>query len=390
MSTPNDSVYFAQISDIHVGNNTLNGEAAKRHLRGALAEIAALQPQPRCILATADLVCSGRRAELEEYRGLVAEAALPIHALPANHDLWGETGDAVWQELIGPLRQVIDVGDLRLILLQDIQRQAEGGWRAEVPPAEMAWLNAQLAAWPRGRCVVAIHAPILRGAEGFHDVWRHGNAEAFLTLLREHQVLALLTGHWHRVNEWRIEGVRVINAGALVGWQWTGIPPYYSFPVRAGYMLHHYADGGLRSFWRELVSQENRPAVQANLVWIGPVHTGGPRPQVRPAEVFSRVRLRAQTCALGQPVEAVEWSLVQGQWQAMTKGFSGLWEEWEADLDPRAYRGGEMVLAIRAIRQGKPAAYDAVPVRLAEASSPPLTAAQAGRETVFELYYLPE
>jgi hypothetical protein len=390
MSTTDDGVYFAQITDIHVGNNTLNGEAAKRNLRWALAEIAALQPQPRCILATADLVCSGRRAELEEYRGLVAGAALPIHALPANHDLWGETGDAVWQELIGPLRQVVEVGELRLILLQDIRRKAEGGWRAQMPPAELEWLRAQLGAWPRGRSVVAIHAPILRQADDFHDVWREGNAEAFLTVLREHQVLALLTGHWHRVNEWSIDGVRLINAGSLVGWQWTGIPPYYSFPVRAGYMLYHYRDGVLRGFWRELVSQENRPDVQANLVRIGPVHTGGPRPQVRPAEVFSRVRLSVQTCALTRQVEAVEWSLVKGQWQAMTKSFCGLWSEWEAELEPRAFRCGEQVLAIRAISQGKPAAYDAVPVRLAEAQSPPLVAAQAGAETVFELYYLPE
>ncbi len=99
-----NGLYIAQVTDIHVGCNTLNGNAARQYLPMALEEIAGLEPQPRCILATADLVCAGRRAELEEYVGLSASCRLPIVAIPANHDLWGEPGDQAWQDLLGASR----------------------------------------------------------------------------------------------------------------------------------------------------------------------------------------------------------------------------------------------------------------------------------------------
>jgi len=383
-------VYFAQITDVHVGNNNLNGEAAKRHVKWALAEIADLEPQPRCILATADMVCSGRRDELEEFAQLVAGARVPIHALPANHDLWGEEGLAAWQELVGPVGKTVELEDLRLVLFQDIRRKPEGGWQARLPAEQIAWLDEQLGAWPKGRSAVAFHAPILEEAGDYHDNWRQSNAPEFLALLRKHAVQAMITGHWHRINEWTVGGVRLINAGSLVGWQWTGIPPYYSFPVRPGYVLYRWRDGELTWFWRELASQECRPPVQVNLVWVGPVHTGGPRPQVRPPEIFTRVGLKGHTCAPGRAVEAVEWSLVNGQWQTMRQASDGTWQDWEAELDPHDFRAGEQVLAVRAVVDGRPQAYDAVPVFLSEANSPPLVAAQPRRETVFELFYLPE
>lgn len=381
---------FAQITDIHVGNNTINGEAAKSHLVTALAEIANLPQLPRCILATADLVCSGRRDELEEFAEIAATSALPIHALPANHDLWGQEADEAWRDLIGPVRQSIDLDDLRLVLFQDVQRKPGGGWHATVTDGQMAWLDRQLSDWPAGQTAVAFHAPILEEAGDYHDNWRGSNASEFLDLLRRHRVLSTITGHWHRVNEWCVGGVRLINTGSLVGWQWTGIPPYHAFPVRAGYSLFHYHNGCLRWFWREITHMERRPATQVNLVNVGPVHTGGPRPQVRTPEVFTRVTLRAQSCTLDACVEGVEWSLVPGVWQPMTRTFDGIWQDWEAELDPRVFRAGEHVLTVRSISDGRPSAYDAVPVRLAEGRSPPLASAQAGRESVFELFYVPE
>ena len=388
--TTEDGTYFAQITDIHVGNNNLNGEAAKRNLAVALDEIASLTPTPACILATADLVCSGGRGELEEYVGIAAAAKLPVHALPANHDLWGEPDSVAWQELIGPERQAVDLEGLTVLMFPDIQRKPEGGWHALVTDEHLGWLEEELGKRPSGTCVVAFHAPILEQDGDWHDNWRDSNADAFLDVMRAHRVQALITGHWHRVNEWEVGGVRLINCGSLVGWQWTGIPPYHSFPVRAGYALYHWHGGQLRWFWRELFGQEVRPAVQLNAVRICSLHTGGPRPQVRPIEVFTRVPIQAHTCAPGMRVDQVEWSVTRGDWRPMQQTFNGLWQEWEADLDPADFRAGEHVFTVRASVDGRISAYDAVPIHLSEGRSPPLCAAIARRETVFELFYLPE
>ena len=388
MSSPN-GCYFAQLTDLHVGNNNLNGEQAKRNVRWALAELEGLSPRPQCVLVTADLVCSGRRDELEEYCTLVKDTSLELYAIPANHDLWGESDDAVWRDLIGAVRHTVDMDGLRVVLLDDLKRQPDGKWKAGVPPEQMEWLDAQLAEANGRAKAVAFHAPILREADDYHDNWRDSNADTFLAMLCRHDVTAMITGHWHRCGEWAVGGVRTINAGALAGWQWTGIPPYQSFPVRPGYMLFHFEDGNLRTFWRELGSQEMRAPVQVGLVHVGDVHTGGPRPQVRPVSVFASVRLHVQTWSSDAPIEAVEWSVVSGNWHPMTKAWNGLWTDWEAKLEWQQVRGGTCTCAVRAIRGGKPVAYDAVPVVTSEWHSPPAANALPQRETVFELFYVP-
>lgn len=384
-----NGLYIAQVTDIHVGCNTLNGNAARQYLPMALEEIAGLEPQPRCILATADLVCAGRRAELQEYLGLSAACRLPIVAIPANHDLWGEPGDLAWQDLLGASRHSLDVDDLRVILFQECQRCGHGDWEARVSPDTLAWLEAQLAAVPAGHALVGIHTPPLAEGTDWHDRWHGTNAAEFLDLLRRFRVQALVTGHWHRLGEWRANGVRVINSGALTGWQWTGIPPYLSFPVRPGYTMLHWDGQKLRWSWRELCWQEVRAPVQCSLVWIGPVHAGGPRPQVTPADVFGPVPLTVHTWVRKGAVSAVEWGVGDGRWYPMTQGFSGLWQEWTGLFDPGVTGPGERVLSVRALNGGKPCAYDAVPVTVAEAPAPPPATALPRPERVFELFYTP-
>jgi 3',5'-cyclic AMP phosphodiesterase CpdA len=79
--------YSAQLTDIHIGQG-LNPTEAAANLAWALAELEAHSPEPEMILATADLVCAGKRSELQEYSALVEGCPIPIYALPANHDLW--------------------------------------------------------------------------------------------------------------------------------------------------------------------------------------------------------------------------------------------------------------------------------------------------------------
>lgn len=67
------SLYMAQITDVHVGRNTLNGNAARQYL--PLAELAGLTRQPRCIPATADLVYGRTATAGDAGRGRRAGAA---------------------------------------------------------------------------------------------------------------------------------------------------------------------------------------------------------------------------------------------------------------------------------------------------------------------------
>lgn len=379
-------VVFAQLTDVHVGNNTLNGEAAKRNLRAALAELATLDPVPGCVLVTADLVCSGRRDELEAFCALVADTPLRLVPVPANHDLWGESDDSAWRELLGPTRQVVDLDGLRVVSFQDMERQPDGAWKSHLAPEQLAWIDEQLAAAGNRATVAAFHGPLLREGADYRDSWRHSNADEFLSVLARHRVLAAVTGHWHRSAAWTVEGVRMITTGALVGWQWTGIPPFYSFPTRPGYRLFHVHGRRLRTFWRDLGSQEMLHRDQVSLVHVGGVHTGGPRPQVRPVRVSASVRLHAQTWTGAEPITAVEWSCKGGDWHPLERTGSGPWADWTAQLEWDEVRSGAHVCVVRALRDNRPVAYDAVPLRLVEADSPAAATALPEPEQVFERF----
>ena len=385
--------YFAQITDLHLGKG-LNPKEAAHNLRWALKELISFNPRPKLVLVTGDLVCGGTAAELLEYRNLTEGYALPLYHLPANHDLWGEPDAQAWKKIIGPLWQSVDVGELRFLLWNDIQRTSNGKWRAEIRPEQSAWIEDQLSTWTPKPSIIAFHSPILPIGGNYHDTWCNSNANEFLDLLSRHNVIAMITGHWHRNGEWMVNGIPLINTGALCGWQWNGTPPHYCFPVRPGYRLFWFGDGKLRSFWREgSYWTTPAPRVQVTLVWIGPAHTGGPRPQVRPIDIFGRVRLTAKAYAVKDKIVKVEWSLVKDEWLPMEQTFQGIWSEWEAELDPTKFRAtGELTCIVRAETEKGLKAYDAVPIRLSEreCSARTSTPSQEGREMVFELFYLPE
>mgnify|MGYP000141374529 CR=1 FL=1 len=388
-----EGFYFAQLTDIHVGEG-LNPKEAAQNLLWALEELETLSSKPELILVTGDLVCAGKASELREFAELVKGCSLPILALPTNHDLWGEPDESAWEEIIGPLRRSVEVKGVKFLTWNDIQRQPGGGWKAELKEEQREWFEKELKEAEGKPIIVAQHCPPLPVNGNYHDLWRNSNADELLDLLLKYNVLAIVTGHWHRNGEWFAKGVRVINTGALCGWQWTGIPPHYCFPTRPGYRLFHFDGEKLRSFWRD-GSYWGTPApkVQVSLVRIGKAHTGGPRPQVRPVEIFAETKLHVTAYARGGKITKVEWSIERGRWRPMEITFEGVWSEWEAQIDPLKERAlGEHILIVRAVDADGNEAYDALPVRLAERENAPMTSAsaQAGREMVFELFYPPE
>jgi 3',5'-cyclic-AMP phosphodiesterase len=385
--------YIAQLTDIHLGDG-LNPKEAKRNLLWALEEITSLSSVPELILVTGDLVCAGRESELREYKELIAKCPLPVYALPANHDLWGEADESAWLENVGPIRQSVDVHGVRILLWNDVQRQSDGSWSAGLEDEQHEWLSGELDGASGAPILIAQHSPILRTGDDYHEYWRASNAPELLALLAKHNVLAMLTGHWHRNAEWTEHGIRIINTGALCGWQYNDTPPHFCFPTRPGYRLLHFDGETLRTFWRD-GSYWNMaaPTVQVVARDIDGAYSGGPRPQVRTLEISGRSTLTALAYADEGTVDRVEWSLTRDDWRPMTRTFDGVWSEWTAEINPAEFRTiGEHVCIVRVIMATQDKAYDAIPVRLAEreCAAPMSSAAHTGRETVFELFYRPE
>ena len=397
------SPYFAQMTDLHVGQPHWRNELAERHLAEALREMAALDPRPAFVLATADIVSAGSKAELRRYLDITRSFPIPVWHQAANHDLWGDASEPDgWDAMMGPRRHCFDHAGVRFVLVHEYKRRPDGSWHAHMSPDDMAWLREQLADWGTRPVVVAQHSPILRVGDTYMDMWANSNADDYLAVLAEHNVLAIITGHWHRNLAWTIgpaggpQSIRLWSTSSVMGQQWTGYPPHYFFATRSGYRLFHLADGGLRTFWRELYAQ---PQVQ--LPWVGPAYTQGPHPQVRVPIVHGRVTLGAQACALGGRIESVEWALcaetpaegyktewrVLDAWKPMARTFDALWSDWGAELDPAGIEPGDYVVALRARAADGKVAVEGTPITVRpDPAAPP---AVPGHEQVFALFYPP-
>ena len=154
-----ENFYFVQFTDIHIG--TIVAPAmTKLNLQWALNEVNSFAPAPEIILCTGDCVCNGVKSELEEFKKLMDTSGVPFIALPANHDLWGEDDNSVWENLIGPVRQSKVAGNFKFLLWNDIKR-TECGWKSLFTEEDEKWLTAELEdAASRGLQVIAgVHNP---------------------------------------------------------------------------------------------------------------------------------------------------------------------------------------------------------------------------------------
>ena len=265
-------------SRICIWARPLNPEEGLHHLHWMLNEVAGMAPRPALILATADMVCAGTARELEVYAKGDRGLGIPIYSLPSNHDLWGEKDTKAFERLVGPVQQCVKSDGLTFLLWNDIQRLSDGSgkWRAMLTPANREWLKAGLTENLDQPTVVVQHSPPQLCNNTYHDVWRDSNGDELLDLLAKNNVLALITGHWHRNGEWLTRGMRVINTGPLCGWQYNGVPPYSGFPVRPGYRLLYWDGQLLRSFWRDgSYWKTPAPAQQVTITQIDTAHAGG-------------------------------------------------------------------------------------------------------------------
>lgn len=379
--------YFAQLSDIHIGTNP-KPDDARLQFQWALSELQSFETTPEILLMTGDLVCNGRRDELEEFKEVIKDCTIPWRALAANHDLWGEKDDSAWKECIGELRSSVVVGEFKFILFNDIT-DSGNGWKVSPTEADYKWLESELESTGNKNIIVAIHNPPSSESH-VYSRWQEKDAEKLLKLLAKYKVTALISGDYHVNEEWEREGVRIINTGALVGMFYNGLG---NFPLKPGYRIFHWDGETLRSFWREGSYWTLPPApekkqmycaefelysfckrqnlwwpiplyerIQVSLTHFGNVGTGGPHPIVRPMHIFGKTVIKADAFSQHLDIAKVEWSLDNDHWFPMKQVWKGIWEHYEAEFDPAPLRNGEYLCKVRATGSDGSQYYDVVPV----------------------------
>jgi 3',5'-cyclic-AMP phosphodiesterase len=204
---------LVQLSDPHVGADWGDGDSVAR-LAAAVASVRALEPNPDAVLLSGDIADHGVDDEYELVRELLAGLEAPVHVLPGNHDdrsalrrHFGLHGDD-----IEPVQYAVDLGPLRLVVLDSTRPGEDGG---ELDAARLALLEETLGAAPQIPTVVALHHhPFVTGAPAIDDIGLPADErQALGNVVEAHpQVLRIVAGHVHRTMAAELGGRPVLAA----------------------------------------------------------------------------------------------------------------------------------------------------------------------------------
>lgn len=247
MPTP---TLLVQLSDLHIGGNE-NGMDPIPRLEAVIEAVRGLPNRPDAVLVSGDLTDDGAEDGYQLAREMLARLEAPLHVIPGNHDDRSRLRAAF--DLPGegaePINYSVTVGDLRLVTLDS---NVPGQDPGDFPPAQLRWLDEELATEPLAPTLLALHHPPL--ATGMLE-WDEINLlapqrEALAEVVARHpQLLGIAGGHLHRVAISALAGRPVLAAPSTY---WQVSPDFeeedkYRVVDCPGFAIHALRDGELYS-----------------------------------------------------------------------------------------------------------------------------------------------
>jgi len=197
---------IAQISDLHIA---MPGYLAYKRFDTAscvsrcIEHIRRLRPKPDVVIATGDLVDSGRDEEYRRLREVLSPLDVPVFLIPGNHDdrgaLCAEFQDhAYLPSGGGPACYAVEDYPVRLLALDTLIPGEKGG---ALHDGQLEWFEKQLEAAPRRPTLVLLHHPPFRtGIPRMDDIGLDAaSAERLGKIVARHRQIEVVTaGHLHR------------------------------------------------------------------------------------------------------------------------------------------------------------------------------------------------
>lgn len=197
---------FAVVADSHIDPAV---PAYSANLGDVYGHILAQPDAPAFVVHAGDVVESGLPGEYEEY-DRVEPAPLRdlVRAVPGNHEIrWDEWAGERYAERFTRSSYSFDALGLHVVAMDPTQLLQEPGY---LTPAQLRWLDDDLAAVPRGvPTVVVVHYPM---GDDNHYV---GNQAGFFRTVERYDVRAVIAGHIHRQLVWRQNGMTHITLPAV-------------------------------------------------------------------------------------------------------------------------------------------------------------------------------
>jgi Icc protein len=241
---------LAQLTDPHIGATWGEGDPVAG-FSAVVASMLELRPGVDAVLISGDLADHASDAEYGQLAGLVGELDVPVYVMAGNHD----DRDALRRHFAAPgdpgtpLQYAVDLGPMRLIVLDTTRPGHDGG---ALDAERLAWLDVELAALPDMPTLIAMHhPPFATGIPAFDAIGLPVDDQRALgKVVRRHpQALRLLAGHVHRT-----------IIGSLAGRPALSVPSTFTqarlsigaerlefVAEPAGFAVHALLDGDLSS-----------------------------------------------------------------------------------------------------------------------------------------------
>jgi 3',5'-cyclic-AMP phosphodiesterase len=243
-------VLIAQISDTHI---TAEGELlagrvdSAANLARIVERIRALDTKLACVLATGDLTEHGTAEEYALFRALLAPLAVPVYAIPGNHDrreaMRAAFRDCSWMphKLDEPVHYSIELGTLCIFALDTL---VEGQDHGALTVSQLDWLDAQLAVVADRPAIVMLHHPPVNSGVRVMDAMKLVDPERLGEIVgRHHNIERVLCGHLHYTMHARWHGTTVsVSPSAVEQLHLAFIPdaPLASVAEPPGFQLHFW------------------------------------------------------------------------------------------------------------------------------------------------------
>lgn len=217
------SVLIAQLTDTHVVADPSLHELYidnNDRLRMAIESLNAEAPRPSLVLMTGDLTNTGTSDEYAVLAGLLAELELPALAVPGNHDtrdgIRALFPDLAWAaadhaSCVVDLEDG-DLGPIRLIGLDSTVPEQPG---AAFDAEREAWLVEAIIGAP-GRVALALHHPPFPTGIEWMDANGFIGLDRLETVLREHPVERIMSGHIHRALCTTVAGIPTVTCPSTI------------------------------------------------------------------------------------------------------------------------------------------------------------------------------
>ena len=191
----------AQITDLHVapdGSFMRQFVDSNELLARAVTYLNTMTPRPDVVLATGDLTDHGTAEEYGLLREILGALEVPLFLVPGNHDevdvLRAEFGTLEYAP--DSFDYVVDEYPVRLLALDST---VVGRHDGELDDAQLAWLDATLAAAADRPTMIFLHHPPFETGVWWMDCIGLTGARELETVVRRHpQVRLVVAGHVHR------------------------------------------------------------------------------------------------------------------------------------------------------------------------------------------------